>query len=303
MRRFALFLLVSFTVLGQSPLARTYREGEVLIYRMKAISEEDGVVHRYEATSTHTVRMGGDGLMEEVIAWSDLVQEGKPTALSEASQSFRQILSRAPGRFLAPPDLKGTRNLDGPALDLLTFYADLFVASLGAAKPGDHFRLPCPQANRFAFGPEVVIAEQAIDFDVTLVSIDREKGIVNTVVKHVPPKEARVKLPAPWMRGQEGIEPYNWVQVVHAKDGTFTAEAGRETFTVELQTDLRDGRLLKARMDNPVDVLAHRCPDAKLEPSGPGRRYRIHRHVDLDLVSAGTPTVQPEHKGSAPRRD
>lgn len=286
MRAALLMLAPALSLAAQSPLSRVYREGEVLVYRMKASHDAEGKVNTYEATATVTVQKGKDGVFEESIAWSDLVRDGKATELPAASRAFRQILSRSPGRIPAMPELKDTQYLDGPALDLLTFYADLFVARMFLQKPGDHRTLPCPQANRFAFGPNVVVAEQAIDFDLTLQAVDPAKGTATIVVRHIPPKTARVQLPAPWMRPEGAPEPYNWVQVLKQPEGTFTAEVGRETFTVELLTDLKDGRLLRATMDNPVDILAHTCARADLTPAGEGRRYRIHRRIELALVPA-----------------
>lgn len=284
MRPALLLLVPALSLAAQSPLARVYREGEVLVYRMKASHDAAGKVNTYEATATMTVQKGKDGVFEESIAWSGLVRDGKATELPAASRAFRQILSRSPGRIPAMPDLKGTQFLDGPALDLLTFYADLFVAGMFLQKPGDHRTLPCPQANRFAFGPDVVIAEQAIDFDLTMQAVDPAKGTATILVRHIPPKTARVQLPASWMRPEGALEPFNWVQVLKRSDGTFSAEVGRETFTVELLTDLKDGKLLRATMDNPVDILAHTCARADLTPTDVGRRYRIHRKIELELL-------------------
>lgn len=270
----------------KSPLARTYREGETLVYRMKGTNEDPSGTLRYEATATGTVQKRADGNLVECYAWSQVIHNGKPMLLPEASRTFRQTVSRSPGVFPAMPDLKGVSHLDGPVMDLLTFYADLFVATMaGLSKPGDHASFPVPQTNTFNFGPQVVVAEDAIDFDLTLVDVETATQTARLRVKHLPPTQAQVKLPAPWMKIPVKDTPNNWVQVLKAADGTFTAEVGQEFFEVEILLDLRDGKILRATMDNPIEVLRHLCADATLTPRGEGDRYRIFRRIEMDLIT------------------
>ena len=75
----------------QSPLARTYREGETLVYRMKGTNEGPGGTLRYEATATGTVQKRTDGNLVECYAWSQVIHNGKPLLLPEASRTFRQM--------------------------------------------------------------------------------------------------------------------------------------------------------------------------------------------------------------------
>ena len=151
---------------------------------------------------------------------------------------------------------------------------------------GDHRFLPSPQANSWAAGEGMPVAEDSIDFDVALAEVNESERVATLRVKHLPPREIRVKLPAAWMQAPVGDAANNWVQVTKNADGSFAAEVGLETFEVVIRLDLADGKILSATMDNPVDVVRRTCADAALAQCGAPFRYRIHRQVELTLVEA-----------------
>jgi len=101
------------------------------------------------------------------------------------------------------------------------------------------------------------------------------------MVRHVPPAQPQIKLPATWMAERVGEAQNNWVQVEKRADGKYVAGVGQETFDVQIRIALGTGRILSAVMDNPVDVLERTCTDAALTACGPPERYRIHRHITL----------------------
>ena len=272
---------------GAEPLARRYREGEVLVYAMKGSNADvEGTVF-YEAKCTGTVERDAAGRFVESFAWSDFARNGVAVPLSDEARRFRDILSRSPGVLPTMPDLRRAPRLTAPVTDLLTFYADLFVASMvGATRAGDHRFLPSPQANSWAAGEGMPVAEDSIDFDVALAEVNESERVATLRVKHLPPREIRVKLPAAWMQAPVGDAANNWVQVIKRADGGFTAEVGRESFDVAIRLDLADGKILSATMDNPVDVVRRQCADAALSQCGDPLRYRIQRHVELKLIEA-----------------
>lgn len=270
-----------------NPLARTYRAGEVLTYRMQATNSDHEGTLRYEATATVEVQRNAAGQFVEAIAWSDYVRNGKTVPLNQSCRDFRQILSRGPGWVPSLPNLAQVRQLEGPVLDLLTFYVDLFMASMtNLHKAGDHRYFPVPITNSWASGGGFIIAEDSIDFDMTLQAVDSETQVATLLVKHVPPPEARVKLPEAWMKVPVASAPNNWVQVSKQADGTFLAEVGQESFEVVLRLDLTDGKILSAIMDNPVEVRRRVCKDAALTEPGEPLHYKIHRHIELALMPA-----------------
>lgn len=269
----------------KNPLARSYRAGEVLTYRMQARNQDLEGTLRYEATAKVETQKNAAGQFVEAITWSDYVRNGKAVTLSPSCRDFRQILSRSPGWVPSLPDLAAVRQLEGPVLDLLTFYVDLFMASLtNLHEAGDHRYFPVPITNSWAGGGAFLIAEDSIDFDMTLLAVDPVKQVATLLVKHVPPKESRVKLPAEWMKVPVASSPNNWVQVSKQADGTFLAEVGQESFEVVIRLDLSDGKILSAVMDNPVEVHRRICQDVALAQSGEPLRYQIHRHIELALI-------------------
>lgn len=272
-----------------NPLARVYRAGDVLSYRMQARNQDLEGTLRYEATARVDIQKNAAGQFVEAITWSDYVRNGKAVPLSQSCRDFRQILSRSPGWVPSLPNLAEVRQLEGPVLDLLTFYVDLFMASLtNLSRAGDHRYFPVPITNSWATGGAFLIAEDSIDFDMTLQAVDPVKQVATLLVKHVPPQQARVKLPAAWMKVPVSDTPNNWVQVSKQADGTFLAEVGKESFEVVIRLGLSDGKILSAVMDNPVDVHRRICRDAALVESGEPLRYKIHRHIELALIPRQT---------------
>lgn len=170
-------------------------------------------------------------------------------------------------------------------LDLLTFYVDLWIAAkMPLAAVGAHARFPGRGTNSWADGHDVILGEDAIDFDITLTAVDSAKGTVRVTVRHVGPDEPRIKATAEWMRAPVVDVPNNWIQIERGPGGTFIAGIGKETFDVELTVSMSDGRILAATMDNPVDVLERVCTDRELSSCGEPRRYRILRKIAIREV-------------------
>ena len=51
------------------------------------------------------------------------------------------------------------------------------------------------------------------------------------------------------------------------------AEVGKETFEVEINVSLKNGKIISATIDNPVEVLSRDCEDAELSRCGPPKRF------------------------------
>ena len=169
----------------------------------------------------------------------------------------------------------------------MTFYADLWLANkLGQLKKaGDHFyfRNPMP-ASSWADGSHTLIGESAIDFDLTLKSVDTAAGTAVLVARHVPPEKSPVHLPAAWMQAPVGDAPNNWVGVTKQQDGKFLAAVGEENFTDEITISLSDGRILRASMENPVKTVERICEDQALTKCGEAKAHEIHREIEIALV-------------------
>src|SRR5215467_6719382 len=146
-------------------LSRRYRDGERLSYLMKGRNND----HTYQIRLTAVIKRRADGQFVEEYAWSEFAVDGVPEALTPASREFRQAVTLAGGApFIMMPDLSKVQlGLIGPVTDLLTFYADLFLATHAGQlrEPGDRFVFANPIAASWADGTRVLIGEDSIDFD------------------------------------------------------------------------------------------------------------------------------------------
>ena len=269
---------------GHDPLQRQYHEGEALVYRMTAVNE----AWHYTIQADGIVKKDATGAYYEEYRWSNMQSGGQPMQLSAETAAFRQRLSLDPNQNPSGPDLtKVDPRMIGPITDFMTFYVDYWLANkVGQLKKaGDHFyfRNPMP-ASSWADGTHVLIGESAIDFDMTLKTVDAAAGTAVLVVKHVPPEKSAVKLPAAWMQTPVGDLPNNWVGVQKEQDGRYTASVGEENVNVEIKVSLADGKILSATMDNPVKTIERTCEDLALTKCGEAKPHDILRKVEIVLV-------------------
>lgn len=266
----------------QNPFHRQYHDGETLVYNMTGQNES----WHYTIQAQGNVKKDASGAYFEEYRWTNLVSDGQPTPLSPGSDAFRQRLSLDPNQNLTPPDLsKADPKLVGPALDLMTFYADLWLVNKTGqlAHPGDHFYVKVGTPSSWANGSQVVLGQSSIDFDLTLKSINPSDQTAVLIVRHVPPEKSQLTLPAAWMQAPVADTPNNWVQVVKLP-GKFFASVGQETFTDELTVSLVDGKILSASMDNPVKTIARMCTDEALTQCDPPQTHEIVRRIQIALV-------------------
>ncbi|HEY3779596.1 MAG TPA: hypothetical protein VGL56_00830 [Fimbriimonadaceae bacterium] len=264
--------------------ARKYEVGQKLDYVMTATNKDRKSTETYSAEVKGVVSQNAGGHFVENFAWSALIQDGKSMALDPAKADFRQSLSLVPGYYPPYPDLsKADPHLIGPITDLMTFYVDLKIATSWAHlnKPGDHFLFKYGKPSSWADGKRVILGEDSIDFNVTLKSVDKAKGVAVIEVLHIPSVEAQIKFPADWMDQPVAKGPNNWVQVTKREDGLYIAAVGHETFDVQIETSLADGLILSAKEDNPVDVVERICNDSSLTVGSNPVRYRIFRHIEI----------------------
>jgi hypothetical protein len=275
------------------PLARRYHGEQSFAYAMRAVNEDRHQTLRYSAVAAVHVRPDAGACVEEV-DWGQLVVNGSAHPLPANGPAVHQELSLAPEYRWSMPDVA---HLDpaliGPVLDLMTFYVDLWLAMKTGqlVRAGDRFVVPRGGPNSWADGRRVLLGEDAIDFDVALSAVDAAARTATVIVRHVPPAQPAIRLPAAWMRApvadtpDNGV-PCNWVEVERLAADRFVSAVGRETFTVELRVDLDDGRLLSATMDNVVDLVERPCTHEALDDPGAPVRSRIHRRIELELQPA-----------------
>lgn len=269
-RFFLIVALVHSANAEEKLLSRRYREGEQLTYRMKAVN--DG--RTYEILAKGTVKKDPNGKFFEEYAWD-----------SPHSKEFRQILSLEPEKVSTIPNLAAVHpSLIGPITDLMTFYVDLWLATKAGnlTKPGDRFYQKIDQPASWADGTYVILGEDSIDFDITLLKVDRTAKVATLLIKHVPPKEPLIRIPVPWMKDPVSDTPNNWVQV-RKRDNNFIAAIGKETFDVTIDVSLADGKILSALMENPVETKERRCEDKELLHCSEPSSRKIFRKIELTL--------------------
>lgn len=265
-----------------SAFHRQYREGETLKYHMKGKNE----AWQYEIDASGVVQKNEAGVFFEKIGWSELHSGGASMPIPPESAAFRQEPSLDPGYAMKPPEFsRVSPTLVGPMADLMTFYTDLWLAGKAGnlAKVGDHAYVPVGGANCWADGSRVILGEDSIDFDLIFKEIDRTAQTARLVVRHVPPKEPRIKLPVEWMKKPVADTLNNWVNVEKNGD-KYVAEVGKETFDVEIVVSLRDGRMLSATLDNPVTATRRECSDTALTRCGEAKPRKILRQIEVRLV-------------------
>jgi hypothetical protein len=263
-------------------LARHYHDGDSLHYQMEATNQNHERVTRYAARADGVTHRDSAGRFVEDFEWSRLVRDGRELALPTGTAGVRQRLTLAPEFMLQPNAASTSPALIGPVLDFFTFYVDLWIsAKMPLVRAGDHARIPGKSSTSWADGKDLVIAEDAVDLDITLGTVDSAAHVAHLAVRHVPTSNLLIRLPSEWMRVPLGDAPNNWVEVTHGANGAYVAAVGRETFDVQLVVSLVDGRIVSATMENPVDVLERTCSDAALTSCGDAARYRILRRIAL----------------------
>ena len=270
-----------------SPLIRQYREGERLAYRMTASNQDRARTTIYSATARGVVKRDSAGTFFEEFEWADLVWNGAPFDLPEANRGFRQLLSLAPGYTPVLPDFSTLHpRLVGPTTDLMTFYADTWLAirQPGLRQAGDRVRVNHGDANSWADGMRVLLGEDSIDFDIVLGEASTSSGTRGLLVRHVPPDQPQIRIPAEWMRMPVTDVPNNWVQVIKLGEGRYVASVGKETFDAQIRLSLENGRIVSADLENPVEVFERECKDEALTLCGEGARYRIVRQIQIVAV-------------------
>jgi hypothetical protein len=263
-----------------NPFVRHYQEGEKKInYTMTCTNQNNS----YEIQAKGIVSKDANGNFAEDFAWSRYMRNGKHHDLVPAESGFRQHLSLSPGAFPAMPDLSQTPQLVGPITDLMTFYVDWQLAAMqpNLVKAGDHAHFHLPFSPSWADGSHIIVGEDSIDFELTLMDIDVKNQVAELLVRHVPPAAPTIKIPVDWMKAPVADTPNNWVEVQKNDDGTFSARIGKETFDVEMKVDLDSGKIVSGSIDNVVEVLERKCEDAALTQAGEAKRYQIKRRIEI----------------------
>jgi hypothetical protein len=269
-----------------SLLRRRYVAGEAVGYRMRASNEDRGRKVTYEAEARGVVTRDTAGRFVEEFAWSSVSFDGVPVELGPEAAAFKQPLSLSPGFPLRVPDLRTVLDIVGPITDLLTFYADMKIVNEGGAlrATGDGFYVTHGKPASWADGVQTLHGEDSVDFAVSLERVDDGARTATVLVRHVVPARPQVTLKAEWMREPVADTPNNWTQVQRRPDGKFVGGMGQETFESRMTISLDDGRIVRATLSNPVELVERVCDDAELTRCGKPVRSRLLRRIELTSI-------------------
>ena len=137
----------------------------------------------------------------------------------------------------------------------------------------------------------MLVGEDAIDYDMTLKSMNAAAGTALVEVKHVPPKDSALPIKAGWMQEPVGAGANNWVEIVKTSQGNYEAGVGIETFTVNLTVGTADGHIVSATMENPVTTMGgdyESRHDVRLIPAKfikPHRKSNKNDFIDAEAIA------------------
>jgi hypothetical protein len=146
---------------------------------------------------------------------------------------------------------------------------------------GDQVRVDHGDASSWADGTRIVLGEDSIDFNIALGEASTATGTRELTVRHVPPQQPTIRIPADWMRVPVADVPNNWVQVTKLAEGRYIASVGKETFDAQIRLSVASGRIMSAVLENPAEVFERECKDNALTQCAEGVRYRILRQIQI----------------------
>lgn len=108
--------------------------------------------------------------------------------------------------------------------------------------------------------------------------------VATILVRHVPPENSQIEIPAEWMRTSVADTPNNRVEIEKTKGRKYIAAVGKETFGVGLKVSLADGEILSATLDNPVITIERECADVALTSCCDPKSHNIMRRIETALA-------------------
>ena len=282
MRRLLLVpLLAAFACAGPSrelvpepaPLSyrRVYSVGERYRYELRRNFFTNGALRDIAvATSAHEVV--GPAPLRERIAFERLTvntdgrEEDRTSAFARFSPYLVSIAPDAPKDGLLLPSLAG---LESPATGMVTDLHTFLVAVSPQAgveklhRVGDRSEGSEPRVGDWSNAGSVPLGQDCVQISLRLVDLDDETATIETSFE--PPAARCLALRAPWMARPviAGAVPNNFQQVSRGADGLM-AMWGQERFVVRATVQRRDGKILRATMDNVLTLQVRTGCDDEL---------------------------------------
>lgn len=275
--------------------SREYRPGEVLRYRIVRSYFENGELKRTEdATSVHTVVPGSPPYEEITFERLSTVQGGEERDLSEEIARFPayrvSIAKSAPAGSLDAPSLAGwSMDVVGIVTDLHTFLVAISPQAgiEHVSRAGESHVFPEPVVASWANGADIPVGQDCIVITVTLQELRETTAVLET--RFTPP-EARCLEPLSPAMADPIVSgtPNNFQQKMRMGE-QFGAMWGREQFVVVSEIRRSDGVVLKATMENELQLRMMLACSETLEACQHEMPLTLRRELTLRLVDEQPP--------------
>jgi len=265
---------------------RRYVDGDSYRYRVTSRVERNGMPAGKEtAVSLHSVVVPRDGTPFERISWGQLESQdpsGRKIPSGEAEKVPPYEISLDEEGRVSLPELT-IPPMVGMVTDLNTFMVAVSprVGVQTLRRLGDSHTHSELLRGDFANGGTIILGQDCTELTLTLVGLTPETARIESRFA-VPAREC-IAFRQAWMarRGQVSSN----FQMIRKSSGTaFDVFWGTEAFTIVSEVRRRDGQLLRARMDNVLDLTMRMGCDAVLDACRGDYPVRTHRVVTLELL-------------------
>lgn len=263
---------------------RRYVDGDSYRYRVTSKAERNGMPDgEATAVSHHTVVVPRDGAPFERIGWIQYVTRdasGRETPSADAEKvPPYEISLAAQGRVDLPRTTVPA--MIGMVTDLNTFMVAISprVGVQRLRTVGDRHTHPELLRGNFADGRQIVLGQDCTELTLTLRELTADMARIET--RFVVPTRECLGVRT-WMTRREPLAS-NFQMIRNPSGEIFDAFWGTEVFTVVSEVRRSNGQILKATMDNTLDLTMKTC-DVSFAICKGEYPVKSHRVVTLDLL-------------------
>lgn len=264
---------------------RRYVDGDSYQYRVTSKSERNGKPDgEATAVSRHTVVVPPDGVPFERIGWTEYV-----TRDASGQQTPRADAERVPP-YAISLDAQGRVDLPkvtvpamiGMVTDLNTFMVAVSprVGVQALRNVRDRHTHPDLLRGDFADGRQIVLGQDCTELTLTLVGLTPDVARIES--RFAVPMRACLVM-RPWVTTRGPIAS-NFHMVMNPSGDVFDGFWGTEVFTIVSDVRRSDGQILKATMDNALDLTMKMGCDVAFAVCKGNVPVKSHRVVTLERL-------------------
>jgi len=274
--------------------ARVYRAGSQFDYTLATRVEHNGKPASTSVAFAHDLVVSKAGVPFDEVTFTQLKECAETgTSTCKVLDAYaRQVppffLSLAADGSIAVPHVAAPQ-MTGSVTDLVTYWVAM-SAKMGIAnlhKPGDHLLVPTPISGNWANGASIPLGRDYLA--VTEQLLDMTPDTVTFRSSFQPPPNPGLSMAHAWMRAPvAGATPNNFEQVIDQGNAGATVMWGHEAFTILTTVDRNSGVILRAQMENNLELRMRIGCTADATHCGPAMPFTIARHQTLRMLPAPT---------------